>query len=156
MSKRPLIIVDCEGVNWVTGTLREFGAVEFETRATFHGKDANKETLEAFVEWMRPFGSNPCMVSDNPCYDGGGMNMIFWRQLGYNPFGHSARRIGDFYAGLEHDFYKTQEWKKLRVTPHDHNPVNDALGNVEAFAKLLRRAAALKALNELRQVVLDA
>jgi hypothetical protein len=25
------------------------------------------------------------------------------------------------------------KWKHLRQTPHDHNPVNDAKGNAEAF-----------------------
>jgi hypothetical protein len=32
----------------------------------------------------------------------------------------------------------TQGWKRLRVTPHDHNPVNDAMGNPEAFERILR------------------
>ncbi len=53
-------------------------------------------------------------------------------------FGHFARRIGDFYAGLAGDFADSQSWKKLRVTPHDHNPVHDAMGNVEAFERLLK------------------
>lgn len=30
-----------------------------------------------------------------------------------------------------------QEWKRLRITKHDHHPVNDAMGNVEAFARML-------------------
>ena len=36
------------------------------------------------------------------------------------------------------DFTKTMGWKRLRVTRHDHNPVNDAMGNVEAFERLLK------------------
>jgi hypothetical protein len=54
-----------------------------------------------------------------------------------NPFGHSARRIGDFYAGLLGDFQSTQKWKRLRRTKHDHHPVHDALGNAEALIRLL-------------------
>jgi hypothetical protein len=54
-----------------------------------------------------------------------------------NPFGHSARRISDFWAGLQRDWWLTQTWKKFRQTPHDHNPVNDAMGNVEAFERIL-------------------
>jgi hypothetical protein len=46
-------------------------------------------------------------------------------------------RIADFYAGLRGDFYETQDWKRFRITAHDHNPVNDARGNVEAFERLL-------------------
>jgi len=26
----------------------------------------------------------------------------------------------------------------LRITPHDHNPVHDAMGNLEAFDRLLK------------------
>ena len=54
-----------------------------------------------------------------------------------NPFGHSGRRISDFYAGLTGKLNNTQAWKRLRVTPHTHNPVDDAMGNVEAFARIL-------------------
>jgi hypothetical protein len=75
-------------------------------------------------------------VSDNPAYDFPWINYGFHSTLGENPFGHSARRIGDYYAGLIGDFYTPQNWKYLRKTPHDHNPVNDAMGNVEAFALL--------------------
>jgi hypothetical protein len=76
-------------------------------------------------------------VSDNPAYDFQWINYGFDATLGRNPFGHSGRRIADFYAGLHRDFRRTQEWKRLRRTPHDHNPVNDAMGNVEAFSALL-------------------
>ena len=41
------------------------------------------------------------------------------------------RRMGRGHA-------KTQNWKKFRVTPHDHNPVHDAMGNVEAFETILK------------------
>jgi hypothetical protein len=80
------------------------------------------------------------MVSDNPAYDFQWINYGFDKYVGENPFGHSARRIGDFYAGLCRDFIKTQEWKELRITKHDHNPVNDAMGNLEAFEQLLQMA----------------
>ena len=61
----------------------------------------------------------------------------FWRYFGENPFGHSGRRIADFYAGLVGDFRSTQKWKRLRRTKHDHHPVHDALGNAEALIRLL-------------------
>ena len=134
-----LIFVDVEGVDIVGQHVREFGAVEYKTRTTFHGKDDSIETFEAFREWLGQFKGRPIFVSDNPAYDWQGINCLFLKYFGDggNPFGHSARRISDFYAGLVGDFYKTQEWKSLRVTPHDHNPVNDAMGNVEAFERLL-------------------
>ena len=132
-----LFVVDCEGVDWINGRVREFGVVEFKSRATFHGENDSVETLQRLVDWLKRFDGRAILVSDNPAYDAGGMNMIFHRLLGRNPFGHSARRISDFYAGLVGDFYETQAWKSLRVTPHDHNPVNDALGNCEALQRLL-------------------
>lgn len=135
-----LIFVDCEadGSAPVAGTLTEFGAVEFETRETFHGEDDTKETFEAFEKWLGQFEGRPTFVSDNPAFDWQWINHGFHRHLGRNPFGHSGRRISDFYAGLVGDFRKSQEWKRLRITEHDHNPVNDAVGNVEAFERLLK------------------
>ena len=156
----PLIFVDCEA--WggcpAVGELTEFGAVEFKTCTQFHGVlcqsgpspenpavprralvDHRERliTFKAFDVWLEGFKGRPIFVSDNPAFDWQWINDGFWRTLGRNPFGHSARRISDFYAGLVGDFYQTQAWKAFRVTPHDHNPVHDALGNVEAFARLL-------------------
>ena len=151
-----LIFVDCEafGKCPVLGRMSEFGAVEFKSQASFHGKlfkgeDRHVQPLEwlpddeilrvfaAFAAWLQQFDGRPIFVSDNPAYDWQWVNYEFHRLLGYNPFGHSARRIGDFYAGLKGDFWSTQTWKQYRVTTHDHNPVHDALGNVEAFKKML-------------------
>ena len=50
-----------------------------------------------------------------------------------NPFGHSARRIGDLFAGFSRDVTKGSAWKRLRKTKHTHHPVDDARGNVEAL-----------------------
>lgn len=136
-----LIFVDCEAPFGVgspaVGDMTEFGAVEYKTRKTFHGQDCSKETFEAFRDWLKQFGERPVFISDNPAYDFQWINFYFWKYFGANPFGHSARRISDFYAGLTGDFRNTQKWKKLRRTKHDHNPVNDAMGNVEAFERML-------------------
>jgi hypothetical protein len=145
MSTR-LIFVDCEAPygcgSPAVGDMTEFGAVDFDTRRTFHGRDCSRETFAAFAEWIKEVSGDarPVFVSDNPAYDWQWINFYFWRYTGANPFGHSARRIGDFYAGLKRDFRNTNGWKKLRTTPHDHNPVNDAMGNVEAFSALLERS----------------
>ena len=140
-----LIFVDCEG-HGLAPTLNdpaafEFGAVAYPSRQTFHGVGATKETFENFDNWILSVtekGFRPLFVSDNPAYDWQFINYYFHLFLGKNPFGHSARRIGDFYAGLAGDFTNASSWKKLRVTPHDHNPVNDAMGNLEAFERLLK------------------
>lgn len=137
-----LIFVDCEAPfgcgSPAVGDMTEFGAVDFKTRETFHGHDCSQETFARFAEWIGTVTKGrPVFVSDNPAYDWQWINFYFWKYTGGNPFGHSARRIGDFYAGLRGDFYKANEWKRLRTTTHDHNPVNDAMGNVEAFARML-------------------
>lgn len=156
-----LIFVDCEakGKSPSTGKLTEFGAVAYPSKATFHGVLAErkpseenqkfrlptgktfdeKEVFEKFDAWLSEVtkGEKPIFVSDNPAFDWQWINDGFWRTIGKNPFGHSARRIGDFYAGLVGDFTNSNSWKNLRITRHDHNPVHDAMGNLEAFEKLL-------------------
>lgn len=135
-----LIFVDCEGegLSPASGKMTEFGAVEFKTRKTFYGPDDSEQTFQDFTEWLKQFrDGRPVFVSDNPAYDWQWINYGFDKYLKYNPFGHSARRISDFYAGLKNDFYDSQGWKQLRVTKHDHNPVHDAMGNAEAFKRLL-------------------
>ena len=140
-----LIFVDCEG-HGPAPTLNddklfEFGAVIYPSRATFHGVGATKETFTKFADWIKQVcvpGWRPLFMSDNPAYDWQFINYYFRLFLGANPFGHSARRISDFYAGLVGDFQDTQSWKKLRITEHDHNPVHDAMGNLEAFERILQ------------------
>ncbi len=141
----PYIFVDCEAPFGVgapsVGDMTKFGAVEFDSEATFYGPDCSKDTFANFSIWIKGVSfdkGRPIFVSDNPAYDWQWINFYYWLYFGGNPFGHSARRIGDFYAGLVNDFQRSGEWKKLRVTTHDHNPVNDAMGNVEAVKRLLR------------------
>lgn len=162
-----LVFVDCEAYGGAPsiGRLTEFGAVTYPDKQTFHGvllstrpslvnpavpepvsDMTEKEYLDlamkvfiAFDAWLRArTKGRPVFVSDNPAFDWQWINDLFHRTLSRNPFGHSARRISDFYAGLTGNFYNTQRWKSLRITPHDHNPVHDALGNVEAFERLLK------------------
>lgn len=163
-----LFFVDCEGFGGcpATGALTEFGIVAYPSRRTFHGiiipsepdpenpakprplvpftpgalvpraHDVAKDA-ESFINSTRG-GDRAIMVSDNPAYDFMWVADLFWRTLGYNPFGHSARRLADYYAGLTGSWGNTQKWKHLRITPHDHNPVNDAMGNLEAFERIMR------------------
>jgi hypothetical protein len=139
-----LVFVDCEaqGPSPGTGRLTEIGAVGYSRLDLFHAvipsASEEKAVFEDFAKWLEEnVKGQPVFVSDNPAYDWQWVNDGFHRHLGKNPFGHSARRIGDFYAGLRGDFRKTQEWKKLRRTKHDHNALHDALGNAEAFQRIL-------------------
>ncbi len=141
MNESNLIFVDCEGHGPAPTlndeTLFEFGAVDYKSKQSFHGHGATKETFEKFSHWLNQFPGRLIFVSDNPAYDWQFINYYFHKFLGRNPFGHSARRISDFYAGMKGDFFDSQSWKKWRVTKHDHNPVHDTLGNIEAFEKIL-------------------
>ncbi len=141
MTENTLIFVDCEG-HGVAPTLNdaelfEFGAVNFTTRDTFHGYGGTLETFTKFDEWLKRCAGRPVFISDNPAYDWQFINYYFHKHLNYNPFGHSARRIGDFYGGVIRKLWGQSKWKQFRITPHDHDPVNDALGNVEAFETIL-------------------
>lgn len=73
------------------------------------------------------------MVSDNPGFAFQWMNFELFNVLDFPYLGHSARRIGDAWAGLRKRQGETMGWKKFRVAPHDHTPLNDAMGNAEAW-----------------------
>ena len=143
-AKKCYVFVDCEappekGAPSVAD-MTEFGAVEFESETSFYGHDCSAETFAEFERWLHAManGRRLIFVSDNPAFDFQWINFYFWKYSGGNPFGHSARRIGDFFAGLKKNFDAQSDWKKWRVTRHDHNPVYDAMGNVEAFKRMLK------------------
>lgn len=150
--------VEARGTSPVTGIMTEFGVVHYTSRRTFHGQlwegkpdpanpavpivgdwlDSPRNVANALVAWMYKCShERAVMWSDNPAYDFMWIAGMFDAAGVENPFGHSARRISDYYAGLQGDVRKTQDWKRYRKTPHDHNPVNDAMGNVEAMIEIL-------------------
>lgn len=88
--------------------------------------------------WVHGFGvDRPTLVSDNNGFDAMWLNCFTDAQIKQLVFGHSSRRIGDFYAGTQGQWDKQSAWKRLRDTPHTHNPVDDARGNAEALRKIL-------------------
>lgn len=101
-----------------------------------HLKYDNPEiVMRKFAEWIKENSKGtPIFISDNPAYDWQFINYYFHYYLGRNPFGFSARRIGDLYAGMMKDTHV--KWKHLRKTKHDHNPVNDAMGNAEVLLQM--------------------
>ena len=157
-----LVFVDCEarGTSPVNGTLAEFACGHYGSWTAFHGKlfesspdpgmpavpllgkriASDLEVAQDLARWLQRLleGSRPVFVSDNPAYDWQWISGMHDRAGVSNPFGHSARRISDFWAGLNGDWDNTQKWKRFRVTAHDHNPVNDVLGNMEAFRTIVR------------------
>lgn len=108
--------------------------------------DEPKKVMEEFAKWLENVSEGrPIFISDNPAFDWQWINFYFYKYLGKNPFGFSARRIGDLYCGLVKDSRKNWEWKRnFRKTSHDHNPVNDAIGNAEALIAMKEMGMKIK------------
>jgi len=124
---------------WVPGAL----AVSGFSREDHEGFEDPKEVMTQFREWVLANSKgHPIFVSDNPAFDWQWINYYFHWYLGTNPFGFSARRIGDLYCGLVKD--SRARWKHLRDTIHDHSPVNDAMGNAEVLLKMQKMGLKMK------------
>lgn len=95
------------------------------------------QTMTEMATWLEQFSGRHVIWSDNPAFDWQWINYYSHKYLGNNPFGFSARRIGDFYAGVKGNVKDTNSWKKMRDTKHTHNPVDDARGNAEALLKII-------------------
>ncbi len=96
-----------------------------------------RDTMEDFAQWLSDhITGRPVMWSDNPAFDFMWMAYYTNKYLGRNPLGWSARRIGDLYCGTVRHLGKNRDWKQKHRggIPHDHNPVNDALGNAHALS----------------------
>lgn len=87
--------------------------------------------------WLGEFTHKPKFISDNNGFDWQFVNYYFHYFMGHNPFGHSSTNLGSLYKGMVRDFFSSL--KGLRKTPHDHNPVNDAMGNAEAFLYMKKK-----------------
>jgi hypothetical protein len=92
--------------------------------------------MERFERWiLESSKGRPVFASDNLAFDWQWINYYFHAYLGRNPFGWSGRRIGDLYCGMVKDGYA--QWKHLRRTSHDHDPLHDARGNAEALLAMI-------------------
>jgi DNA polymerase III epsilon subunit-like protein len=97
-----------------------------------------EDTIRQFAAWLDSIDKQRLtFVSDNPAFDWQFINFYCHHYLERNPFGFSARRIGDLWAGFQKDASKASEWKKFRKTEHTHNPVDDARGNAEALLRMI-------------------
>lgn len=103
--------------------------------------------MEDFHNWLKGLKSNLddrlVFVSDNLAFDWQFVNYYFYRFEKENPFGHSGRRIGDLWSGFNKTYKKNSDWKSFRKTPHTHDPVMDACGNVEALLEMEKRGLIL-------------
>lgn len=85
-----------------------------------------------FESWIQTHSQGrPMLISDNNGFDAMFIGWYFHHFLGRNPFGHSSTNLGSLYKGLVKDAF--QNFKHLRRTEHNHDPLQDALGNAEAL-----------------------
>jgi len=117
---------------WIESNLKACNITREEMLA---GRDPF-DAMHEFRDWIEAMNKKgrPIFWSDNPSGDFAFINYYFHKFVGSNPFGWSARRIGDNFCG----FYKDSRysWKKHRITEHTHHPVDDAKGNAEAMIYL--------------------
>lgn len=106
---------------------------QFTREQTMHFEDP-KQCMMEFDEWIKQ-QDRPMFISDNNGFDWQFVNWYFHHFLGHNPFGYSSTNLGSLYKGLVKDMFKN--FKKLRRTKHDHNPVNDSRGNAEAMLYMI-------------------
>ena len=149
------IVVDIESDDQspATGSMVCFGAVLVnDSSKTFYGKtapivstynpealaisgisreehktfDNPREVMQNFAEWIKNNSKGrPIFISDNPAYDWQFINFYFHYYLGQNPFGFSARRIGDLYCGMVKDGLKLAMQRGTNVVQgHYHTDFN--------------------------------
>lgn len=115
---------------WVPACL----AVSGVTREQHLLFDEPGYVMRKFAEWIASTTVGaPVFVSDNPAFDWQWVNGYFHAFHGSNPFGHSGRRIGDIFAGIQGKASASSGWHSLRKTQHTHHPVDDARGNAQAL-----------------------
>lgn len=118
-------------------------AVSGFTREKVMGFPSPHKTMSEFYQWLIEIQKEDeaiILLSDNPAFDWQFINYYLWHCCNANPFGHSARRIGDIYSGLVKKLAASSNWKKkFRKTKHDHNPLHDALSNAGAFIAICNK-----------------
>ena len=122
--------------NWIPEALAVSGHSREQT-LTF---DEPAAVMQRFAKWLCTVSKGqPRFIADNNGFDWQFINWYFHHFIGVNPFGFSSTNLGSLYKGLEADMFAN--FKHLRQTKHDHNPVNDAKGNAEALLTIIQRYA---------------
>jgi len=90
-----------------------------------------KLVIDDFADWIKRLNTRVTFISDNNGFDWQFINWYFHHFTGTNPLGYSSQNLGSLYKGMVKN--SSQNFKHLRKTKHTHNPVDDAIGNVEAL-----------------------
>lgn len=114
---------------------------------TLDFKFTASQVMSLFNDWIKESnkkGSRPMFFSDNNGFDYMFTHWYFMKFLEHDPFGWSSNNLQNIFKGMKKDF-RNRQFKKLRKTKHDHNPVNDAIGNAEVL-KIMIQDMGLKGL----------
>lgn len=129
--------------------VRPLEGASFEREALAVGGFTREETLDEprfgpplevmaeLAEWIDSLGLKKAIfIADNNGFDWQFVNWYFHHFLHRNPFGFSSQNLNSIYKGLTRDCFAS--FKHLRKTKHDHNPLNDAMGNAEALLHMMQ------------------
>ena len=100
--------------------------------------DEPAEVMKEFCRWVESESrGKPIFISDNNGFDWMFVCWYLYCFTGSNPFGYSSQNLGSIYKGMVKD--PKQNFKHLRKRIHTHNPVDDALGNAQAFLFMIEK-----------------
>lgn len=117
---------------WEPGALKVSGYTREETLAF----EEPMAVMLKFDAWIKESTNGRAIfISDNNGFDWMFVCWYFHHFMGKNPFGFSSQNLGSLYKGIIKDTF--QNFKHLRKTKHTHNPVDDAMGNAEAFLTMI-------------------
>jgi DNA polymerase III epsilon subunit-like protein len=109
----------------------------FSREQTLAWTDDAELVMRDFRDWIHGLNlKRPIFVADNNGFDWSFVNWYFHHFLGENPFGFSSQNLNSLYKGLTRDVFAS--FKHLRRTKHDHDPLNDAMGNAEALLHMVQ------------------
>ena len=75
---------------------------KWHTKAVHETFEAPENVMEDFAKWLSENSrGRPIFISDNPAFDWQWINWYLHTYPCKNPFGFSARRIGDLYCGMK-------------------------------------------------------
>lgn len=123
---------------WIPSALA-VSEVTREQHLNFPDQSQAMQNFAKFILENSKPGERITFLSDNPAFDWQFINYYFVLNDIQNPFGHTARRIGDFCAGLERNWFAGSRWKRKRKTKHSHDPLDDVRGNLEAFIYVCKK-----------------
>lgn len=110
-------------------------AISGATRETSLEYPEAEESIKNFNTWLLNLEEDRITcASDNNGFDWSFLNYYMHRYLGANPLGYQTYHLPSVYAGCTGEF--GQGYKDYRITPHTHNPLDDAIGNAEAMLSL--------------------